>query len=156
MELFVHRRGKDVELHQVEPGTTVAAFIEQLGSSGASMWLEDQEDELLQDQTLGDAGVEDRANVHVGTCRKVDVSVRFNMQVKNYEVPPSATLRSVYDRATSKHEGFDFSEHDKAEYTLQVQGTTEQPDLSRHVGVFANDHCTAAFDLVLQERFQGS
>lgn len=156
MELFVHRRGKDVELHQVEPDTTVAAFIEQLEASGASMWLEDQEDELPQEQTLADAGVVNRANVHVGKCRKVAVSVRFNMEVKNYEVRPAATLRSVYHRATSKREGFDFSEHDKAEYTLQVQGTTEQPDLSRHVGVFANDDCAAAFDLVLQERFQGA
>lgn len=155
MELFVHRRGKDVELHRVEAGTTVAAFIEELGSSGASMWLEDQEDELSGDLTLADAGVQDRANAHVGTCKKVEVSVRFNMQAKEYNVSSAATLRSVYDRATSKHEGFGFSEHDKAQYTLQVQGTTDQPELSRHVGVFADEHCKAAFDLVLQERFQG-
>lgn len=155
MEIFVHRRDKDVELHKAEANMTIAVFIEGLGISGASMWLEDQEEELAPDLTLADAGVKDRANVHVGTCKKVEVSVRFNMQTKEYEVPPAATLRSVYDRATSKHDGFDFSEHDKAQYTLQVQGTTDQPELSRHVGVFASEHCKAAFDLVLQERFQG-
>jgi hypothetical protein len=155
MEIFVHRRGQDVELHESEPETTIAQLIETLDAPEANVWLEEQENALPKEATLAGAGVFDRANVHVGTCKKVTVSVRFNAQTKTYEVPPAATLQSVYARATSAGEGFGFSEGDRAQYTLQMQGTTEQPELSRHVGAFAGDECTTAFDLVLQDRFQG-
>jgi hypothetical protein len=71
-------------------------------------------------------------------------------------VPPAATLESIYARATSAGDGFGFSETDRAQYTLQIQGTADQPELSRHIGAFARDDCTVAFDLVMQDRFQGS
>jgi hypothetical protein len=156
MELFVHRRGVDVELHRVDAETTVADFATQLEMSDSEVWLEDREEPLPAQSTLNAAGVGERAIVHVGKCKKVNVSVRFESPTKDYDVHSSAPLRRVYDLATSKDHGFDFSEHDKGEYTLQVRGTTEQPELSRHVGVFAEEGCQAAFDLVLQKRFQGS
>ena len=155
MELFVHRRGKDLELHEVGPETTVAQLAGKLQVPEAQVWLQEHEEALAPNATLADAGVGDRDNVHVGTCRKVTVSVRFNNATRVYDVPPAATLQSIYARATSAGEGFGLGEVDRAQYTLQVQGTTEQPELSRHVGVFANDHCAASFDLVLQDRFQG-
>jgi len=104
---------------------------------------------------LAAAGITNRSNVYVGICRKVEVSVRYQSETKQYEVPPSTTLQSVFDRAASDGEGFALSPADRAKYTLQVFGTSEQPDLSRHVGVFVNDSCVASFDLVLQDRFQG-
>lgn len=155
MELFVHRRGKDLELHEVGSETTVAQLTAKLEVPDAQVWLQEHDESLAPDATLTNAGVSDRANVHVGMCRRVTVSVRFNNATRVYEVPPAATLQSIYARATSAGEGFGFGEVDRAQYTLQVQGTTEQPELSRHVGVFANDHCAASFDLVLQDRFQG-
>jgi hypothetical protein len=156
MELFVHRHGGDVELHKVDAQTTVADFVTQLEMPDSEAWLEDQEEPLAAQDTLTAAGVRERAILHVGKCKRVKVSVRFEAPIKDYDVHSSATLHRVYHLATSKQHGFDFSEHDKGEYTLQVRGTTEQPDLSRHVGVFADEGCQAAFDLVLQKRFQGS
>jgi hypothetical protein len=156
MEVFVHRRGVDVELHEANPDITVAAFAEGVGLPGEEVWLEEADAPLAIEATLAAAGVNERANVHVGRCKKVQVSVRFEAPTKDYDVHPATTLHHIYDKATSKKEGFDFSPHDKSQYTLQVRGTTEQPDLSRHVGAFVNEQCEAAFDLVLQKRFQGA
>jgi hypothetical protein len=155
MELFVHTRGKDVELHDADPSQTVQELAVQHGTERSSVWLEGADDPLEADVALQDAGVNDRANVHVGVCKQVTVGIRFNQRTITYEVPPAATLQSLYARATSAGEGFGFGDVDRAQYTLQIQGTTEQPDHSRHVGVFADDHCAATFDLVLQDRFQG-
>jgi hypothetical protein len=155
MEVFIHTRGKDVELQEPDSSETVRELAEQAGYPEAHVFLQGEEEALSPEATLADAGITERANVHVGPCKKVTVVVRSNQETKSYEVPPSATLQSVYARAVSKGEGFDLGEADRAQYTLQVQGANEQPDLSRHVGVFANDDCAAAFDLVLQDRFQG-
>ena len=155
MEIFVHTRGKDVELQQPEPTATVKELAESVGHPDAHVFLEGEDEPARPDVSLADAGIGDRANVHIGPCTKVTVSVRYNQQTKTYEVPPAAALQSIYVRASSQGEGFGLSDADRAQYTLQVQGANEQPDLSRHVGVFANDDCTAAFDLVLQDRFQG-
>jgi hypothetical protein len=156
MEVFVQRRGVDVELHEAAPNISVAAFAEAVGLPGEEVWLEEADEPLATDVTLAAAGVTERANVHIGRCKKVQASVRFEAPTKEYDVHPAATLHRIYDKATSKREGFDFSAHDKGQYTLQVRGTTEQPDLSRHVGVFVDGECRAAFDLVLQKRFQGA
>jgi hypothetical protein len=155
MEVFVHTRGKDVELHQPEPTAMVKELAEKVGHPDAHVFIEGAHEPVSPDTTLADAGISDRANVHVGVCKKVAVSVRYNQQTKNYEVPPSATLESIYARATSKGQGFGLSDADRTQYTLQIQGANDQPDLSRHVGAFANDNCAAAFDLVMQDRFQG-
>lgn len=155
MEVFVHTRGKDVELYAPESAITVKEFAAQAGYPDGHVFLEGSAEPLAPESTLEDAGVGDRANIHVGSCKKVTVPVRYNQQTKSYEVPSAATLESVYARAVSKGDGFGLGESDAAQYTLQVQGTTEQPDLSRHAGGFANDDCAAAFDLVLQDRFQG-
>lgn len=155
MEVFVHMRGKDVELHNPEPTTTAKELADEVGHPDAHVFLEGQDIAVKPDSTLADAGIGDRANVHVSVCKKITVSVRYNQQTKSYEVPPAATLESVYARAVSKGQGFDLSDADRSQHTLQVQGATDQPDLSRHVGEFANEDCAAAFDLVMQDRFQG-
>jgi hypothetical protein len=155
MELFIHRRGSDVELVEVEEHAAVRELAEKVGVADGEVWLEDATEAIDLDATLAEAGIGDRSNVHVGTCRKVTVSVRYQTETKVYEVPPAATLQSIFARATSEGEGFGLSEIDRAQYTLQVQGTNEQPDLSRHVGSFIDEHCAVAFDLVLQDRFQG-
>lgn len=155
MEVFVHTRGKDVELYSPNPTTTARDFAEQVGHPDGHIFVEGQDTAVEPDSTLEDAGIPDRANIHVGACKKVIVSVRYNQQERSYEVPPAVPLESVYARAASTGQGFGLSDADRVQFTLQIQGAAEQPDLSRHVGAFANDNCTAAFDLVMQDRFQG-
>lgn len=155
MELFIHRRERDVELIQIPDDSTVGDMVNLLGAAESNAYLEGVPEPAQLSAPLAAAGITNRSNVYVGVCRKVDVSVRYQSETKQYEVPPSTTLQSVFDRAASDGEGFALSPADRAKYTLQVFGTSEQPDLSRHVGVFVNDSCMASFDLVLQDRFQG-
>jgi hypothetical protein len=155
MEVFVHSLGKDVELVEIEEHATLRKLAEQVAGPDGQVWLEGQTQSLKIDATATEAGVTDRAIVYIGTCGKVTVSVRYQTTTKVYEVPPATALQSVFARATSAGEGFGLSEVDRAQYTLQVRGTNVQPELARHVGVFVDDQCAAAFDLVLQDRFQG-
>jgi hypothetical protein len=155
MDVFVHSRGKDVELVELEERASVRELVEKVGVAEGEVWLEEQDEALEMDATLAEAGVTDRSNVQVGICKKVIVTVRYQTQTKDYEVPPATTLQSIFARAASAGEGFGLSEVDRTQYTLQVLGTTEQPELSRHVGSFVDDQCAASFDLVLQDRFQG-
>lgn len=155
-EVFVHSsKLQDVELRTLDDDATVADLAEAV-ETGASVWLEDAEEPLEPSQRLDEAGVGNRSNVHVGTCKKVTASVRFNNETLEFQMPPSATLQSLYARATAARPGgFSLDELARSEHTLQILGTSIQPDLSRPVGAFASNECTVAFDLVLQQRFQG-
>ena len=156
-EIFVHAKSlPDVELRTLDDDATV----DDLASSvepGAQVWVEDADEPLDGARRLNEAGVSDRANVHVGTCKKVTTTVHYNNDTREVETPPAAALQSIYDRVTgAAPKGFGLDATARAEHTLQIKGTTTQPDLSRHVGAFAGDDCTVVFDLVLQQRFQGS
>jgi hypothetical protein len=156
-ETFIHsKKFSDVEIRTLDDDATVADLAAAIDREGA-VWLEGQDTALDPSLSLAEAGVVERANVHVGTCKRVTTTVRFNNDDRVIDTPPAATLQSIYDRAVSElPKGFGLDELARAEHTLQLQGTTTQPDLSRHVGTFAGDDCTVTFDLVLQQRFQGS
>jgi hypothetical protein len=156
-ETFIHsNKFSDVELRTLNDDASVgdlAASVEP----GAELWLEGAEQALDPGLRLDVAGIGDRANVYVGICKRVTTTVHYNNQTRVIDTPPAATLQSIYDRVTSDApQGFGLDDLARAEHTLQIKGTTTQPDLSRHVGAFAGDDCTVAFDLVLQQRFQGS
>jgi hypothetical protein len=155
MEIFTHSPGKDVAVHDADPDDTVGELRGRIDATADIVLLEGEETPLTDGQSLTEAGIANLSNLYVGSCRRVGVSIRYQQETKEYEVPPSATLESLYARAVSAGQGFGLSESDQAQYTLQVRGGTLQPDLARHVGSFAGEDCTAAFDLVIQDRFQG-
>jgi hypothetical protein len=155
-EIFVHsKKLADVELRTLNENATVADLAASV-EPGAEVWLEEHDEPLDATALLADAGITERANVQVGTCKKVTATVRYNNETRVVEMPPSTTLQSLYDRVTAAApKGFGLDALARAEHTLQLQSTTTQPDLSRHVGAFVGDDCVVTFDLVMQQRFQG-
>jgi hypothetical protein len=156
MEVFVHKRNEEIRIVDVTETINVRELVEQVDGADGHVWLEEQDEEIDLEITLAEAEIGDRSHVHVGHCKRVNASVRYNGVAKEFEVSPASTLQSLFDRAVSKGVGFDLSESDRAEYTLQLSGTTEQPSLDEHVGRFVDDNCSVRFDLAKQSpNYQG-
>jgi hypothetical protein len=156
MEVFVHKRNEEIRIVDVTATINVRELVEQVDGADGHVWLEEQDEEIDLEITLAEAEIGDRSHVHVGHCKRVNASVRYNGVAKELEVSPASTLQSLFDRAVSKGVGFDLSESDRAEYTLQLSGTTEQPSLDEHVGRFVDDNCSVRFDLAKQSpNYQG-
>jgi hypothetical protein len=153
MEIYVHRRGESpVELRTVEETTTVSEAVGW--AEGEAVWIEDTEVEVEVSVKVADAGIKHRGHVHVNRCRQIAVEVNFNGAAKERRWPPPISIGRVFEWATEKH-GFNLSEADRAEHTLQLCGSTQQPDAADHIGSFVTDECSVCFDLVPKHRFEG-
>lgn len=154
MQLFVRSRGADVELLDAEPTQTVADFLAgREEGAEAALWLEGAEEPLVGDLTLQEAGVGERGRVHVSTCRRIKVTVRYNGE-RCKEFPPGATVGAVYEWAAGPH-GFGLSESERAKHTLGLCNTQTEPDRAEHVGSLATEDCSVCFDLAPKDRFAG-
>jgi hypothetical protein len=153
MQLFLRTSETQLELIEVDAEQTIADFLaDQSAADGAALWLEDAETPLEPARSLRDAGLEDRARVHISTCRKVEVVVHFNGD-KEKEFPPAATLGSVFEWATGPH-GFKLSATERAKHTLTLCDSETESDRAEHVGALAED-CRVCFDLAPKDRFAG-
>lgn len=153
MDLYIHRPGDErVELRVVETTVTVAEAVTL--QDGESVWLEDTESEIDVTLTLEEVNIRHRGHVHVNRCHEVKVDVTFNGTTKNHTFHPATRVERVFDWATGK-DGFDLTPTDRTEHTLEVCGTTIQPDDGDHIGSFVGEHCSVCFNLVPKHRFEG-
>jgi hypothetical protein len=153
MRVYVHRAGAAVSVEEIEPD---AGLREQLGVDTGELWLEGRDEPVTGDDSSAALGVDDKAHVFIGTCRKVDVMVRFNGQNKDHPFPPSATIAQVHKWATGPA-GFDMPDVDAAEHVLQMANSDVQPEDTDHVGEHTDSDqgCAVTFDLLPKERFEG-
>ncbi len=156
MEIYLHsRQDGALKLVEAEPTWTVEEFLARSGApEGADAWLEDGDASLERTSTLADVGVRERAHLHLSTCRKVAVSVRYGGDTKSREFPPGATIASVFAWATGP-KGFDLTPTERAKHTLALCDGNTELDRSAHIGSFADDDCSACLDLAPKERFEG-
>lgn len=151
MEIYLHGSGEE-ELHLVEvkAGDRIATAITEKGE----VWLEGADEPLDPKQTFKQAGIGERAHLHVSTCRRVEVSVRYGgPPAKSEEFPPGTTFAAVFAWATGK-KAFDLTKAEQAKHTFAVCDSDVQPDRSAHVGSFASE-CKLCLDLAPKERFEG-
>lgn len=152
MQIYVHRPGADPEFMEIEEESRVALILERY--DGVSVWLEDIDEEIDVSLTLREAGVGERAHVHVSRCKKIEVRVRYGGRTIERSFTPSATIQRVFDWATGGEE-FDLTKAEKAKHALGICDTTTEADKADHVGKFASAECKACFDLAPKERFEG-
>jgi hypothetical protein len=127
----------------------------RVDESDAVVLVEDTDTRLDMSIRLADAGVGDRASLHVGRCRRVDVSVRYGKETKNEDFSVSQRLRHVMKWAVGNR-GFDISNGDAQDLVLVVPGQQHPVDLDDHVGLFVvGQACEVRLDLVPSERIQG-
>lgn len=154
MELYVHTKGRELVLQQVDPTAKVATIASSGGQESSEVWLQDGDEPLDPDLTIEQAGIGNRAHVHVSTCKRVEVTVRFLESDKSHSFPPGATVAAALAWATGS-KGFDLPDRERVKHLLAACDANEPADKNRHVGSFATDACTACFDLVPKERFEG-
>lgn len=153
IRIYIHRRGQEgPELMTVKGSTPVAEVTDAHG--GGEAWAADADDPLSRHATLADAGVGDRDHLHVSSCKRVNVQVRFVDDEKSESFPPGATIAAVYAWATSK-KAFPLTESERAKHALGVCGTLVQLDKSAQIGTYSDESCKVCLDLAPKERFEG-
>lgn len=82
---------------------------------------------------------------HVGRCKRITVKVRYAGRAESRGFSPAATIERIRAWAIRK---FTIDSKDAAELVLQLAGSEAQPPADKHVGCFADKHCSVVFDLV--------
>lgn len=154
MELYVHTRGRELALQEVDATAKVAAIATSCGQEGAAVWLQGAEEPLNSELTIKQAGLQNRGHVHVSACKRIDVTVQFIERDKSHAFPPGATVEAVFAWAVGP-QGFELPERERLKHLLAPCDANEPADKNRHVGSYATEECTACFDLIPKERFEG-
>lgn len=138
----------------VPPVATVqqlSAALQALGVSvpdGAQAFLEGEEEPAAQPIRL-----RNKARVHLGTCRKVQVSVSYAGRIEQKSFPPSVPLVAVQQWAAGKLLANDI---DRKEHVLQICNSDQQPSPGTQLGALTLPGCcSACFDLVPSIRVEG-
>ena len=153
IELYVHRPVEErIEVREVASTLTVGEAID--ACEGERVWLEETDVEIDLTVTVVEAELRHRSHVHVNRCTRVKTSVTFNGATKERDFHVSTRIERVFNWAVSK-QGFNLTPTDATEHTLQVAGTTIQPDAGDHIGSFTNAHCAVSFGLVAKIRNEG-
>jgi acetylornithine deacetylase/succinyl-diaminopimelate desuccinylase-like protein len=124
-------------------GADVLLFIEDCD--------EPADEALIVDKHAGSCGVK----VHVHRCRHIEVTVSFNGETVHHRFGPGSTIARV-KRWSAGHK-FGMSPEEASEHVLQISGSHDRPVPGTHLGVLAAcPHCRIAFDLVPDQRVNGS
>lgn len=161
-KLFVQAAGMTaVELVEVEDGDPVGKLVEKARHSGfrgdsvAQVFIEDQDEALDLTRTVEEAGLANHASVHVATCPRVEVTVRYGGTTRSRTYSPAQRVEHVFKWATGK-QGFAVDEEDALDLALQACGKDGVLSLEDHIGLFlTSGQCKACFDLVPTDRIQG-
>lgn len=154
MELYLHtKESEEPRLVVVTEDVRLEEVVREHGGGGAAAWREDGEDELDLTLTIGELEIVERSHLHVGSCKRVMVTVRQDTE-KVKDFPPSATVAAVYEWASGP-QGFDLLPAERVKHTFVICGTETEPDRSAHVGSYANDDCKVCFSLVPKQRSEG-
>lgn len=164
IELFVQGEGiKDIILITVDAIGSARNILMAIKAAGYSLeneeqavvFLEDEDNPIDLDRQIHEVGVQHHNNLHIHSCRQVEVSVNFNGESKMKEFPPSATIKRVKGWATGPH-GFNMSKLDASEHALQLCNTSVRPDEDTHIGaLISHTNCCVSFDLVPKIRVEG-
>lgn len=102
----------------------------------------------------GKSDVIDGLRVHVGRCKKVEVTVRYFGKSKTRKFVPSARIKRVKNWATKV---FEVPAAEAARHSLRLPDTTEELAADVHVGTLVlKGTCGVVLDLVPSDRINGA
>ena len=162
INVFLQGEGiKDVLRVEVDPLSTALdvkrVCASQVGvriDGETSVFLEDLDEPLTDDVTIGSIADKHVARLHLHRCHRVAVKVKYSGRNVERVFGPGATIGAV-KRWAAKELGI--PKQDAAELILQIAGTQEQPDVDIHIGTLTTcPTCAIAFDLVPNPRIQGA
>ena len=143
IEIYLHGAGTTEEkIIKVPEDATVRDVLEAAKNAGLAVdadtiiLVEDAEDELAGDARLCDQGVKNKHHLHYHRCRKVEVAVTFNGQVKSRKFAPSRKVKRVLKWAV---EAFELNGVDAENKELRVGGASGTILQSQqHIGSFVH------------------
>jgi hypothetical protein len=161
IEIYLHGAGTTEEkLIKVPEDATARDVLEAAKKVGVTvdndtfLIVEDADDELSGDARLHEHGVKNKHHLHCHRCRKAEVSVTFNGQVKSRKFAPGQKVKRVLKWAV---EAFGLVGVDSENKELRVggaNGTTLQSQ--QHIGSFVNaPHCSLDLYLTAVVEVQG-
>ena len=165
IEVFLQGEGlPEIALVRVPADGTVRTIVEAgqahgLRVSGGKdrpvVLIEESDEPLDLDTTLEAAGIGHRSRVHVHRCRKIAVTVNFNVHQATDMFPPSTTVGRVKKWADDKKQ-FNLQGVDATDHLLQLCNSTVRPDEDVHIGTLVQStSCAVCFDLVPKQRVEG-
>lgn len=160
IDLFFQGEGlEDINCLEIDPDLTfgeLKALVHQKHGIPLDVlvFVEDKRESVSEDAVVKDYVTEMGIKLHFHRCREVEVLVTFNARTVEGLFPPATTVASVrYWAAVSE---FGMSEDEAGEHVLQIAGTHDRPSPDKHVGALGDGKRPVAFDLVADERVQGS
>lgn len=106
------------------------------------------------DDKAGKVEVVDGLRVHVGRCKKVEVTVRYFGKSKARKFAPSARIKRVKNWATKV---FEVPAAEAARHSLRLPDSTEELAADVHVGTLVvKGTCAVVLDLVPSDRINGA
>jgi hypothetical protein len=161
IEIYLHGAGTTEEkIIHVPEDATVREVLEAARKAGITvdadtfLTVEDADDELPEHACLHEHGVKHKHRLHCHRCRKVEVSVTFNGQVKSSTFAPGKKVNGVLKWAV---EAFGLHGVDAENKELRAGGPSGTILLSRqHIGSFVHaPHCSLELYLTAIVEVQG-
>ena len=152
--------GQQIDHLQVDANETIKAIKLRIiekhgGETDVLIFVEDCDESMDENVTIGSITTTGSAKLHVHRCRKVAVSVSFAGKTVMREFGPGNTLAHIKRWAAERE--FGMTKEDAGEHLLQIAGTHDRPAPGTHVGVLAScPACRVAFDLVPDQRINGA
>ncbi|GLQ82620.1 hypothetical protein GCM10007881_61430 [Mesorhizobium huakuii] len=160
--IFLQAEGSNkIEIFEIDEAAPVETLVNAAKERGLLegdqseflIFLEDQEEPLVQTKPFGEQGGKAKDRVILHRCRRIEVSVAFNAHKDERRFSPAATVARV-KRWFVKEIGM--SPVDASEHVLQLAGTTERPDPDTHIGTLVRKGtCSVSFTLVPRKRVEG-
>lgn len=154
MELFSHSPGKEhPDIVEIDETALVRTLLVQ-GDGEEHVWLEEIDEEIDLDMTVGAAGIHHHHHVHRGPCRRVEVVVRWNGN-HEHTYGPNVTVATVEKWAFGPKVA-NLSPEQAAKHVLAEPGADHFLEGGVHIGSLVKPgSCIVTLDLLPRLRFEG-
>jgi hypothetical protein len=119
------------------------------------IFFEDADEPIDDTLSVRDHAGPTGVKLHVHRCQHIEVTITFNGETVEHRFRPGATVARV--KRWAAEDKFGMNDEEAGEHVLQIARTHDRPPPGAHVGTLvASPHCRLAFDLVADQRVNGS
>ena len=149
IEIYVHTSDHhEPKLVKISEESTVEDLLKVIAPEGHSevfLIVEGEDEPKEHHHKLSHCGIKHRRHVHCHRCRKIEVSVYFNREIKG-QFSPSATIAQILKWALGK---FELTGADATDKSLRLTEKPNEPLAeTTHIGSLAkHPHCSVHLNL---------
>lgn len=136
--------------------TTVReVIVELLEGDEGFLFLEESEEPLDVERTIGELGIQHHGHLHAHRCRHIEVTVEYAGKSAQQKFGPTVKIKAVRDWAVSVKD-FEIEGGERSKFAL-FEGDSDDPlkESSRLGSLVGRGHCEISLQLSLRDRHQG-